>query len=310
VAVLQLKRRGCLRPENLDIRQQVLFRFISLMTATLKPWSDISIHSKKFAMIYSQLATGKNLIRLLTLDPVLSSREGCIKCSFSTVALDDEIQYEALSYVWGDVTNKRTIEIDGHAVAITANLHSALKHLQLDSQERTIWVDAICIDQSNEKEKQQQVSRMNRIYEKASRVVVWLGEGWKGSDLAMEFLSKLGTDASLHLDPSLSPSISVQGKNLGSQDLCKHLIRLFDLPWWKRTWTVQEFVLAEDLVFQCSRSLVTGTEMYMARENFWCHRDRCCPDAERGYADPQLRLNLGQAFVVPARLDIMLDWIL
>jgi hypothetical protein len=109
----------------------------------------------------------------------------------------------------------------------------------------------------------------------------------------------------LHLDPLLNPSISVNGLKLDSMELCGHLIRLFDLPWWKRTWTVQEFVLAQRLVFQCSRSLVTRETMYMARENFWSHKDRCCPQNELDYPHPELGLSLSRAFEQPARLDFI-----
>jgi len=94
---------------------------------------------------------------------------------------------------------------------------------------------------------------------------------------------------------------------LDSPELHHHLICLFDLPWWKRTWTVQEFVLAQKLIFQCSKSSITRETIYLARENFWAHKDRCCPQNELDYRDPELGLSVSGSFIQPARLDYIIE---
>jgi Heterokaryon incompatibility protein (HET) len=255
-------------------------------------------------MAYTPLDIGQNLIRLIHLSPATPA-DGEIRCRLSIALLDDKPQYEALSYVWGDINNTRYAEVDGHSFPITVNLHSVLSHLRLQDQERILWVDALCINQTDLRERMHQVSRMSYIYGQASQVIVWLDEGWPGSDMAMHFLRSLGEDETLHLDPSQKPTISVNGLNLDSSELCGHLIRLFDLPWWKRTWTIQEFVLAKKLVFQCARSLVTRETMYMARENFWSHKDRCCLLNKLDFPHPELGLSLSESFVQPAKLDFI-----
>ncbi|TVY45237.1 Heterokaryon incompatibility protein 6,OR allele [Lachnellula occidentalis] len=226
------------------------------------------------AYTYTELDRSQNLIRLLHLSP--ASFDDTIRCHFTDALLDDKPDYEALSYTWGDVKDTRSIEVEGKAFSITSNLHLALKYLRLENAERTLWVDALCINQKNNNERMHQVSRMRSIYGQASLVVVWLGEGWEGSDTAMGFLRKLGEDDSLHLDPSQEPSISVDGLDLDSSKLRSHIIRLFDLPWWKRTWTVQEFILAENLVFQCSRYLISREIVLTASNNFYRHGLLCC----------------------------------
>ena len=256
-------------------------------------------------MAYIPLNRSQNHIRLLHLSPSFSETDP-IKCQFSVASLDDIPEYEALSYVWGSTENKLTVEVDEHSMTITTNLYSAFQHLRLPNQERILWVDALCINQSDNQEKSHQVARMSLIYGKASCVVVWLGEGWSGSDMAMEFVRVLGQDENLHLDPTREPSIEVNGLNLSSWELCENLIRLFDLPWWKRTWTIQEFVLAQNLIFQCSKSTVTRQDMYMARENFWSHKDRCCPEGTLNNRHPELGMNLATAFTIPARLDFIM----
>jgi hypothetical protein len=226
-------------------------------------------------MAYTELNTDQDLIRLLHLSPA-SSEDEIIRCRFTVALLDNNPEYEALSYAWGDIEDTLPIEVEGSVVQITSNLHSALKHLRFNELERTLWVDALCINQENFRERKHQVSRMSSIYGQAWKVVVWLGESWDGSDLAMDFVRILGGDKTLHLDPFHEPSVCVNGMNLDSPQLCRSLIRFFGLPWWNRTWVVQEFVLARNLVFQCSRSEIPRDTMYFARESFFHHIDHCC----------------------------------
>jgi hypothetical protein len=67
--------------------------------------------------------------------------------------------------------------IDNYALglSITANLESALRHLRLSDQQRTLWVDALCINQSDITERGSQVQLMADIYTAVSRVLIWLG---------------------------------------------------------------------------------------------------------------------------------------
>lgn len=104
-----------------------------------------------------------------------------LRCNLREVSLDDgEIaSYEALSYVWGSPEGSQAITCDGQHLLVTPNCHDALRRLRYRSRERTLWIDAICIDQQkgdiSTQERLRQVARMGDIYEKASRVVIWLG---------------------------------------------------------------------------------------------------------------------------------------
>jgi hypothetical protein len=69
------------------------------------------------------------------------------------------------------------------------NLYAALKRLRHERYSMLLWVDAICIDQSNIEERNHQVKLMDLIYKNAKIVFMWLGEEADGSDLAMEILS-------------------------------------------------------------------------------------------------------------------------
>jgi hypothetical protein len=94
--------------------------------------------------------------------------------------------YEALSYVWGTSETPESIFIEGQELPITTNLHLALRRLRDRVLERIIWVDAIAIDQKNDRERGHQVQLMAKIYSRARCVVIWLGEFADDSDSALE----------------------------------------------------------------------------------------------------------------------------
>jgi hypothetical protein len=60
-------------------------------------------------------------------------------------------------------------------INITENLHSALQNLRKHDKMLVLWVDAICIDQSNIPERNSQVSNIPQVYTEAASVLVWLG---------------------------------------------------------------------------------------------------------------------------------------
>ncbi|KAJ9156843.1 hypothetical protein NKR19_g4105 [Coniochaeta hoffmannii] len=91
--------------------------------------------------------------------------------------------YEAISYVWGDKKPSSQYllhVVDGNgtesSLEVSQTCHDALRRFRWAKPEpRTLWIDYICINQSDLQEKANQVSRMGTIYSKASRVLVWLG---------------------------------------------------------------------------------------------------------------------------------------
>lgn len=141
--------------------------------------------------VHSPIDLSKTAIRVARLckgyytDPVI--------CELFEAYLDpDEIvPYAALSYVWGDESEKQQIYINEKRALVTSNLFKALKSLRQMDKDKVLWVDAICIDQANNKEKGHQVGQMRLVYERAEEVIIWLGESDAKIDILFECAWKL-----------------------------------------------------------------------------------------------------------------------
>lgn len=138
--------------------------------------------------------------RLLLLLPAKDPKDP-IECQLIEVPLGatDESpnrKYEALSYVWGARSGSCPIMCHGKSLLVTENCLAALIRLRQPSVTRKLWIDTICIDQSEDEtsiqERNIQVAKMGQIYAEAECVVVWLGAGTKPAWTALERLRKHG----------------------------------------------------------------------------------------------------------------------
>ncbi|KAF8846605.1 HET-domain-containing protein, partial [Acephala macrosclerotiorum] len=120
-------------------------------------------------------------IRVLSLEQ--GDWDDPIKCSLTPKRLRDlrYCGFGALSYVWGHASDTRPILVDGEEFQATVNLESALRHLRHNDRSRTLWVDAVCINQQDVLERNSQVLLMGKIYETAASVIIWLGESTPSS---------------------------------------------------------------------------------------------------------------------------------
>jgi hypothetical protein len=126
---------------------------------------------------YSRLSLPTS-IRLLRLLPTKTDPKN-LRCKLFEYPIQDSDKpsypYEALSYVWGSEEKPQSIIIDDQILNITQNLYAALLRLRDPSCSRVFWIDAICIDQTEGKEKEHQIPFMAEIYAKASRTCLARG---------------------------------------------------------------------------------------------------------------------------------------
>jgi ankyrin repeat protein len=201
-------------------------------------------------------------------------KDGPIQCELFHAWLHDAeniIEYEALSYTWGGTDKPYEIEINGRIMSVTENLFLALKHLRYQYQDRIMWVDAICIDQDNAKERGHQVRQMASIYKTAERVVIWLGQATFDSDLVLHYMQQLQREIAKHACSNWKASdkrwlniwSSVQAV-LGSvrEDLMfrqKETFRiLLSRSWFKRVWIIQEIANARTAEVMCGTKTVSA----------------------------------------------------
>lgn len=205
---------------------------------------------------YSPLDESLNEIRLLILHPGEFSADLHVSIHKATLTAEAPPIYEALSYVWGTTENPVDIKVGpsgSETLAITQNLAIALPYLRHNQEIRTLWIDAICVNQQNLRERGSQVKRMADIFRLADRAVVWLGTEKDNSAHILKTLSQLGSEIeveyrSFTLSPASSDSIlhwSDRSKTLPYSD---HELQdtgaLLCRPWFSRLWVCQEIRLA------------------------------------------------------------------
>ena len=91
--------------------------------------------------------------QIRVLDILPGRWEDEVKCDVRVVSLDENPQYEGLSYVWGESAERKTIDVSGESITVTPNLHVALQRLRYPEKKRTMWIDQLCINQWDMDEK-------------------------------------------------------------------------------------------------------------------------------------------------------------
>lgn len=167
-----------------------------------------------------------------------TGRHQAVEFSLHHVHRRSRCEYEALSYTWGHPRKCKSIhEIEsGAELEVTENCFSALYQL-CNRGPRTLWVDAVCINQDDNEEKSWQVARLADVYRNATRTVVYLGEEdehWSSLSQYFEQIRPGSTDKRLR---GVSDDVPY--------DTNTHRHSFAQRPWFSRTWTVQEAVLSK-----------------------------------------------------------------
>jgi hypothetical protein len=204
--------------------------------------------------LYERL--GENDIRLLT----VSVHDGATaSLELHTYPRTAAPEYDAVSYTWGDDASAASVMCNGVSLEIKTNLFRALPFIhdfRPEPRTRPLWVDAICLNQSDYHEKATHVPHMNEVYENASRTLIWLGEAADNSDLALDNIESL-TQKLLTVKNPRSLSVRQRLTNYDlplPNDQKWEALKVLQLrPWFYRLWTLQEIVLSKEAVLLCGR---------------------------------------------------------
>lgn len=205
------------------------------------------------------LPLGKTMcIRVIKIRPITTSDlSDLIVCDFSILDVDngaliydeetshqsshrtsepleasERVEYQAVSYTWGDPPANHIIELNGTSFSVRRNLWAFLRQARANGVTGFLWIDAICIDQTTIGERNHQVGMMGAIYSQAKCVIVWLGEG---SDEHRSYLAKMFDDCIKH---GRSKDYEMKNDNF---EMVKEFLYM---PYWRRAWIVQEYYLA------------------------------------------------------------------
>lgn len=184
-----------------------------------------------------------------------------IRCTLETFTVESAPGYRALSWAWGGDTGTQDIYLDKHRYALREHLHQALisyrdvyiAHRDDHPSVEYLWIDAICIDQANQPEKEFQIPLMSTIYSRAFRVIAWLGvptnvptEEMNRILVGMSAVSEYSRENNILYEESLQlwgePSHPFSPYPYGHFRAA--ILGLAQQPWWQRVWIAQEAAMA------------------------------------------------------------------
>jgi hypothetical protein len=180
-------------------------------------------------------------IRLIRINSGLSA-EGHIRCEISHTTTN--ARYTCLSYRWGDTSTStlKVIMLNGKPFIVRQNLHDFLhavstEHHMSHFTKENYWIDALCINQSDNSERNHQVAQMGKIYANAWRVHIWLGKTSDAGQIAEVFAKEF---APTYYNPGAV--IDLRKKT----ELVTRYVLHND--YWNRAWVIQEIILANSVI--------------------------------------------------------------
>jgi hypothetical protein len=163
--------------------------------------------------------------------------------------------YVSLSYSWGSESNEtaREINLNGHSFRVTKNLQAALYFIQNTGSLTTavgsrvkIWIDAICIQQTDQDEKIREIRRMKKIYGGSLGVVVHLGPHLDDTDLAIDSLQLIATELREYISEGDYPPVMHRiGTNDTNRSTFIALSKVLCQPYWRRLLILQELAMSD-----------------------------------------------------------------
>jgi hypothetical protein len=188
--------------------------------------------------------------------------------------------FEALSYCWESEKAEKEIVLDGTVTGVPKNLEAALQAFRTLPETKTgmkFWIDYLCINQKDTKEKNHQVNLMGTIYSSALSVIAWLGPEDNGSDKAIQLIADINCAVGHRFY-----------EELRSHALWEKLNKFLSRNYWTRLWIIQELALNPNMtLFLCGTHALSRKFIESACSYYMLYADESqkCQD---GIADDNL----------------------
>jgi hypothetical protein len=208
--------------------------------------------------------------RILQLHPAQSDAEEII-INIRPELLHEAPEYEAVSYTWDNQGFDRNIIANNKRFYISENCQHILLRLRLKDKPRLLWIDQICINQTDVQERNGQVRLMYRIYNRTIRLVIWLGldkcnEAGKAlSGMDHIFAACMAQYQWVYQAPVFEIEIETDFDPNVADDWIV-LGRFFSRPWFFRVWCTQEAALARTQLILCGEHEVNWDKLHLTVE--------------------------------------------
>jgi hypothetical protein len=196
-----------------------------------------------------------------------------------SIHLDHAPAYIALSYRWDAENGFGLVSIGNKLLKVTLACKAAMIHFSKMTPGTFIWIDAVCINQTDVKEKNEQIALMRSIYQTAYSTAIWLGEALPDLDFEcnlhaalktgvfdmnnMELAKREDPNHPLHprraLDNDLKRPYHEDWKNVPST-----LELVLQRSWFGRVWMIQEAALSQRLFVCCANALLEWDQVVEA----------------------------------------------
>lgn len=197
--------------------------------------------------LYERLKPWKREFRVLDVLPAADTTS-ILHCRLRKLCLDDDDppDYETISYVWGSHWDADELYLNGTIQQVPESSYAVLRRIRLPDRTRTVWIDALCINQNDIREKAQQVSFMGRIYKSSKGNLIYLGQGTKTLYQGLDDVQSIAK-CSVELTELSEASPVIISQFFGSAQTpydWSCIEKFYNSTWFRRLWIFQEAALA------------------------------------------------------------------
>ncbi|CAM1507511.1 Fc.00g071520.m01.CDS01 [Cosmosporella sp. VM-42] len=242
------------------------FQTDSLRSLVTRPWTVEETDDGE--LVIFNIATGETVPITTTQSPLELPQS------------EYQPRYEALSYVWGLEDASELAQVgtkDPHSrpstLVVRPNLAFALRYLRYPIETRVLWIDAICINQQDIAERNEQVKRMTSIYAFSQRVIAWVGTASHDSHHALTTFRFIGQQLRALKSGRVIASPNAEEPRLWRIDhrppfgsrTWQALSEFLERTWFYRLWCWQEIKLGrQHALLQCGDDIIPWNKFWLA----------------------------------------------